>query len=655
MSRQQGGFSSSSFQLSEGLAASAVSTVRPPQPPLGRQFMEMIPLPIFNVESQGGGMSTTLFAGIGRLKLTAKIAGLILVTLAVTSAAGFLVTQHRVNKQAEESFVDRLRKTDGMAAKVRTFFSAHVEDYVPNHNFKRISQVPVVVAWTVAREYAETQGMKFSTPSLSPRNSKNMADRFETEALRAFAQDPGLKEYYRRDTADGKAVMRYAQPVRLTEDCLFCHGDPVGAKDPFGYRKEGMKAGDIKGAFVVTAPLDELTKTARANSLALLFISICTLLAAVGVVFMVVRRWVVRPITASTELARQIATNNLSAEDIEVVSGDEVGDAVAALNTMKNNLHSMVENIAATAERIASAGHELASTSSLQSAAASTQTDRTAQVATAMHEMSSTVLQVSESAREAADAAGKATETANIGGKAVEQSSDDMRSIATSVDATAAKVRELGKSSNQIGEIVAVIGKIADQTNLLALNAAIEAARAGDHGRGFAVVADEVRKLAERTTVATKEIAGRINTIQTETTTVLLAMEAGTAQVERGVKATERTGESLQEIIRMNDRVRDMISQIAATTAEQSATSEQVSNNIGEIARLAQESSNGADEAAKACDELSAMAMELEKIFRLFTLRGNGLGERSRLDSATHPQPTRPQSLSRGAAAGERH
>jgi hypothetical protein len=173
--------------------------------------------------------------------------------------------------------------------------------------------------------------MKFSTPSLSPRNSKNMADRFETEALRAFAQDPGLKEYYRRDTADGKAVMRYAQPVRLTEDCLFCHGDPVGAKDPFGYRKEGMKAGDIKGAFVVTAPLDELTKPPAPTAWLLLFISICTLLAAVGVVFMVVRRWVVRPITASTELARLIATNNLSAEDIEVVSGDEVGDAVAAL------------------------------------------------------------------------------------------------------------------------------------------------------------------------------------------------------------------------------------------------------------------------------------------------------------------------------------
>jgi methyl-accepting chemotaxis protein len=605
---------------------------------------------------EGKAMST-YFAGMGRLKLTAKIAGLILATLAITSAAGFLITRRRVNTQAEDSFVDRLRKTDGMAAEVRSYFSQNINNYVPRHKFKRISQVPVVVAWTVAREYAESQGMKFSTPSLVPRNSRNTPDRFEAEALRAFAQNPALKEYYRRDTFDGKATMRYAQPVRLTRDCLFCHGDPVGAKDPFGYRKEGMKVGDIKGAFVVTAPLDELTKTARANSLALLLVTLCTLLAAVGVVFLVVRRLVVKPVTASTELARKIAQNNLSVEDIKVVSGDEVGQAVIALNSMKNNLHSMVENIAATAERIASAGHELASTSSQQSTAANTQTDRTMQVATAMQEMSSTVNQVSESARQAAEAAEKATETAHAGEKVVEQSASNMRSIAASVSATAAKIRELGKSSNQIGEIVAVIEDIADQTNLLALNAAIEAARAGDQGRGFAVVADEVRKLAERTTTATKEIAACIRTIQTETKTVVQAIEAGTAQVEEGVKKTERTGESLQEIIRTNDCVRDMINQIAATTAEQSSTSAEVSKNVGEIARLAEESSNGALESAKACDELSAMAIDLEKIFGQFTLRKPGHNHLQLLSSNStvpvSPAGARKESMSHSAAAGK--
>jgi hypothetical protein len=150
-----------------------------------------------------------------------------------------------------------------MASKVRVFFSQNVETYVPNHEFKKKLQIPVVVAWTIARDYAESQGMKFSTPSLAPRNPHNRADPFESEALQAFAHDPALPEYYRRDTVDGKTVIRYAQPVRLTEDCLLCHGDPVGAKDPFGYAKEGMKVGSLEGPLLLPLPSTSLRTPPR--------------------------------------------------------------------------------------------------------------------------------------------------------------------------------------------------------------------------------------------------------------------------------------------------------------------------------------------------------------------------------------------------------
>lgn len=171
------------------------------------------------------------------LKLTSKIAGSIALTLSLTAVVGFVITQRRINRQAEDAFVDKLRKTDGMAGTMRTYFSSNVEVYAPHHEFKNLKQVPVVVAWTVARDYAESQGMKFSTPSLHPRNPNNKPDEFESEALHTFERDPELKEYYRRVNLNGSEVMRYAQPVRLTQDCLFCHGDPVGEKGHSDIRK----------------------------------------------------------------------------------------------------------------------------------------------------------------------------------------------------------------------------------------------------------------------------------------------------------------------------------------------------------------------------------------------------------------------------------
>ncbi len=166
------------------------------------------------------------------LKLTPRVAGSIALTLLATSTAGFFITQKRINSQAEDAFVDKLRKTDGMADRTRAYFSANVEAYVPNHQFRDLKQVPVVVAWSVAREYAESQNMQFSTPSLQPRNPKSVPDTFEKEALLAFAADSDLKEYFKNEVVNGQEAFRFAQPVRLTADCLFCHGDPAGQKDP---------------------------------------------------------------------------------------------------------------------------------------------------------------------------------------------------------------------------------------------------------------------------------------------------------------------------------------------------------------------------------------------------------------------------------------
>src|SRR5271169_2107606 len=555
-----------------------------------------------------------------KVKLTPKIAGLIGVTLTLTALGGVVITQRRINRQAEDAFVDKLRKTDGMASNMRTFFSSNVELYAPKHQFKDLKQVPVVVAWSVAREYAEGQGMRFSTPSLHPRNPRNKADEFETKALLAFEGNSGLQEYYSRVNLDGTEVMRYAQPVRLTEDCLYCHGEPAGQKGPFGDPKEGMKIGDLKGAFVVTAPVTELTATAGANSVAILLINLGVLLAAMGVVFVVVRELVVKPVAASAALAEEIADNNLAVPDIEVGSMDEIGQAVTALNRMKNNLTKVVTTIAGTAEQVAGASEEISSAATQSAATARTQADQTQQVATAMQEMSATVQQISDSSEKAAGASEKAAQAARQGGQVVEGTLSTMRSIADSTKQAASRISELGRSSEQIGKIVAVINDIADQTNLLALNAAIESARAGEQGRGFAVVADEVRKLAEKTTQATKEIASMIQSIQAETKSAVQAMEKGTREVQVGVEKTTSSGAALGEILKMSEQVGDMISQIATAAVEQSSASEQINANVSQISSSTQESSAMAGQMAKACQDISSLAFDLQVMVSNFKL-----------------------------------
>jgi methyl-accepting chemotaxis protein len=326
-------------------------------------------------------------------------------------------------------------------------------------------------------------------------------------------------------------------------------------------------------------------------------------------------------------LIEQIAANDLAMQDMEITSRDEVGKAGMALNQMKNNLRGIIQEIAATAEHVASASEEISASATQQAQSAETQKDQAAQVANAMQQMSSTVLLVSENSNSAAESSRHAAETARHGGTIVEETLNKMQAIAESVASTAKKVEELGKSSDQIGRIIGVIDDIADQTNLLALNAAIEAARAGEQGRGFAVVADEVRKLAERTTTATKEIANMIRNIQDETKIAVSAMEAGTQQVEKGVKSTTQAGEALKEIIQMSEHVGEMITHIATAATEQSSASDEVNRNMEQIARLVKESAVGAQQSAKACQDLSGLALDLQKMVNNFKIDKSAEGQ----------------------------
>jgi methyl-accepting chemotaxis protein len=336
----------------------------------------------------------------------------------------------------------------------------------------------------------------------------------------------------------------------------------------------------------------------------------------------VIGRGISQAIARMLAQMREIAGNNLAIEDVEIDSKDEIGNACMALNTMKNNLRRVIQVIGKAAQQLANASEEISASAKQSAESAHIQADQAHQAATAMQEMSATVQQVSENSQKASAASQQSAEQARYGGRVAEETLSTMRSISDSTKAVAARITELGEGSQQIGKIIAVINDIADQTNLLALNAAIEAARAGEQGRGFAVVADEVRKLAERTTKATKEIAGMIESIQAGTTSTVQAMDLNGEEVAIGVEKTQASGTALQKIIEMSAQVGDMVLQIATAATQQSSASSEINNGISQIAGLTRQSAATAEQTAKACTDLSNLALDLQNLVSQFKLEG---------------------------------
>jgi methyl-accepting chemotaxis protein len=273
----------------------------------------------------------------------------------------------------------------------------------------------------------------------------------------------------------------------------------------------------------------------------------------------------------------------------------------------------------------------------------------------ALGEMSTALSSAEASSQEVQQVAERAEAAAANGAGAVEQTVSGMARIRDTVENASARVVQLGEKSSQIGKIVETINDIADQTNLLALNAAIEAARAGEQGKGFAVVADEVRKLAERSGVATKEIALLISDVQQGTSEAVEAMRAGTHEVEVGTDLVDRAGTSLAEIAQTvsatktaaEDIVRavnaiqhassgvisasDAIGAIATKTSRASskmaATAETVGAAIQTIAALAEENSAASEQVSAATQEMSAQTQGLVASARLLADMAGRLNE----------------------------
>ncbi len=327
---------------------------------------------------------------------------------------------------------------------------------------------------------------------------------------------------------------------------------------------------------------------------------------------------VISPVVLVSQKSRAMADGDFSAADIEINRKDEIGMMLKDFTTMSRRITSIISDIKADMQNLLSSSGALSTTAEDLSRSANEQSLQAQQVATAATEMSQTIMDVAKNAAQAADASRNSSEEATKGKLVVEKTTQGMYNIVENVKDTTKIIEELDASSVQIGEIAAIISDIADQTNLLALNAAIEAARAGEQGRGFAVVADEVRKLAERTGKATQDITQRISVIQAEAKRSVDAMKNGSAEVDKGLDLSKAASQSLDSIVSASSNAMDMVQRIAAASEEQSAASEEITQNITNISSAIGHTTEAIDQVKDAASGLAKISSKIQKSIEWF-------------------------------------
>ncbi|MBT8148354.1 MAG: methyl-accepting chemotaxis protein, partial [Gammaproteobacteria bacterium] len=304
-----------------------------------------------------------------------------------------------------------------------------------------------------------------------------------------------------------------------------------------------------------------------------------------------------------------LADGDLTAE--ATVSEDFTGAIADSINFTIEQLREIVSSINGTTVKVNAAAKDTQDKAMSLAEASNQQASEISDASASIKEMAGTMGRMSVDASNSATVAKSSVVIAKSGSHVVQNTINGMDTIREQIQDTSKRIKRLGESSQEIGDIVSLINDIADQTNILALNASIQASMAGEAGRGFAVVADEVQRLAERSSAATKQIEALVRTIQSDTNEAVASMEQTTAEVVTGAGLAHDAGVALEEIEKVSSNLSELIETISAAASEQAEMAGKVSVTMNSVKNITTQTATGTTDAASKMGTLSDMTIEL--------------------------------------------
>lgn len=346
-----------------------------------------------------------------------------------------------------------------------------------------------------------------------------------------------------------------------------------------------------------------------------------------------------------------LADGDLTVE--ATVTKDITGAIADSINYAIEKLRELVATINETAIMVDSAAKQTEGTAVHMKRAAENQGREIAAASGSIVSMAASIEEVSGNAERSSDVARHSVEVAHKGGAAVRRTIDGMNAIRETIQDTSKRIKRLGESSQEIGNIVELINDIAEQTNILALNASIQASMAGEAGRGFAVVADEVQRLAERSTNATKQIEVLVRTIQADTNEAVVSMERSTTDVVGGALLAENAGAALDEIEQVSNQIANLVQNISGSARQQAGSAADVTRRTTKLKEISEQTSKATAATAASISKLSELASQLRKTVAGFTLPNSALQATPLATAVSRPQvPKAKTPQSRDQATG---